>query len=212
MIGDKWVFTNRQKVIASRIAKKLIDMPTPENGLYTISIGGGSGTGKTEIARITQERLIADGIKSLVISLDDYYVVRPEDRNESRLRLGVECVGLDEIFWEKLYRIIEAFKGRMAFSLDEYNRFSRAYQQILFPIDKIDVLIIEGLYANNINSDLNIHLDANPDLTFDFRQKRAKECEVNDFRRKVVEQEYKIVNELVNKVNPVVYSYDGVEL
>ena len=207
MVGDKLVFTYRQRLIARKIYESV--MANEYSSI--ICIGGGSGTGKTEVSVIFQEMLFKQNLTSVKLSLDDYYYLEPNVRNERRANKGISSVGINEINWDRVNSIKEAFSKHTGFTQQEYNKYLGNNQVNLYEnsVDNpVNYLVIEGLYANYIKGDCNFYLDANPDMTLEWRMKRGKECETNEFRQRVVIKEYEEARSTLNNVD-VVFDYSG---
>jgi len=195
MIGDK-ILTNRNDY---RRAKKILKHILDKHKII-ITIGGGSGTRKTELMEALQELLYKKNKLSLGISLDDMYKIHFNFRNEERKAKGLKSVGIKEIDWSLVKNIIHRFKKGKKIYSQVINKYTNSI--MLQEIDGrgIDYLIIEGLYANYLKklklSDFAIHLEGTPKDTLKFRLRRKKEDEKDEFRKKVVEKEYKEVLKL----------------
>lgn len=173
-----------------------------------ISIGGISGTRKSETAFRLAEVLINNGKQSHIISGDDYYRIPWHVRNDERKR-NIDMIGPNELDWLRLKYTFETFKNplynNIRFSL--MSKFSTDIMECSISKDKCDVLIFEGLYACDprIDADVKIHIgDVNPSSTFKFRQKRKKEDEDSNFRQEVVRRECNAINSLVKNSNIIV--------
>lgn len=167
-----------------------------------ITIGGGSGTSKSELGHVLQELLYKTNKKTILISLDDIYYTHFKDRLRIRKRKGIKAVGTQEIDWVTLKKIIKEFKKKKdMLSLPVINKYTNSYnEEQVYGADEINYILIEGLYANYLNkwklSNYAIHLEGNPEQTLKFRKKRKKENESSEFRKKVVQKEFKVVSQL----------------
>ena len=143
-----------------------------------VAIGGISGTGKTEVADELCDLLNVRGIWAHIISLDQYYKVAPEKREQWRRDGG--DISKWEIDWDSVYA---SMAGRV------YSHFN--------------VLIIEGLYAcylDNFNT-FKVSLVTDPNEAFQFRKDRKKEDEDCEFRQHIVLKETEAVEELYEQSN-----------
>jgi len=196
MIGDKIIIRQNDVKRAKSVLNKII----PSHSRSVITIGGGSGTSKTELAICLQEELYDRNILTLKISLDDYYKLHFYFRNEERKIRGLKSVGIKEIDWNFLKISIMQFKERRTVRLTEVNKYSNNF--LISSIDSrgIDYLIVEGLYAGYLRklklNDYAIHLEGTPQQTLKFRKLRKKENEDDAFRKQVVEKEYKETQKL----------------
>lgn len=201
MIGDRLIIEPNHLESAKTIFKKI------ENRSI-ILIGGSSGTGKSEVADCLQELLYRVKKNSLVLSLDDFYLVHPTIRNFNRKKQGIESVGLSEIDWEDLNRICDDFINEKPIRFKRVHKYADVVEHNTIDTDAIDVLIVEGLYSNYLNQSVSVNfsvfLEGNPDQTYAFRVKRRKENEENEFRKKVVQKEFKVICQLKRHANLVI--------
>ena len=193
MIGDRLLITEKAKINAKEILDK-IDKDS------IILIGGNSGTQKSETADCLQELLFKQNKQSIVLSLDDFYNTLPFIRNINRKKMGIECVGLSEIDWEELKRICDDFKNNKTIRFRRVHKYANIVEHIALDTEDIYYLIIEGLYANYLRKDgygdLSIYLEGNPSQTLEFRKMRGKEDETDEFRKLIVEKEFKVICQL----------------
>ena len=135
-----------------------------------ISIGGGSGTGKTEVALCLQDLFLKRKKKYQVISEDNFYNTHWRNRNRVRKLRGI--IGLQEIAWEELETVIGVYRRLPCY----------------------DGVIVEGLYTNYIHGkDIGIFLEGTIKQTDKFRRLRKKEFQTK-FRQQVLQVEYKELN------------------
>lgn len=108
MKGDTLLLSSKyRKIVEIKVNKILEDSVKLINDSYktVICIGGISGTMKSEVSYILQEELYKRKFSSYSISLDDYYNVHWDRRNELRKELGVKSVGIKEIDWNSVNKI-----------------------------------------------------------------------------------------------------------
>jgi len=206
MIGDKVIITKKD----IKRAKILLPLILKLKDKSVITIGGGSGTKKTELACCLQEELYVKNKKTLMISLDDYYVSHYIDRQRIRELKGIKSIGLKEIDWKLIKKIIKDFKqNKDKLILQQINKYTNDYDTIYsYGIKQVNYLIIEGLYANYLKkykmSDFAIHIEATPLQTLKFRKRRKKEDENSNFRKKVVKKEYETVKKLLKYADKII--------
>lgn len=191
MFGDYLVWDNVSEKNAKKIIEKIDKKILLKKAI--ISIGGISGTRKSETAFKLAEYLINSGKQSHVISGDDYYKIPWHIRNDLR-KDNLENVGPDEWDWKRLWWTFETFRNPLYNNIQYFimSKFSTAIMQASLEKSNCDILIFEGLYGchNKLDSDIKIHIGkTDPESTFDFRKKRKKENETSDFRKQVVERE-----------------------
>ena len=199
MIGDIICPNTRDKRRAQKVVKRILSFPYKS----VITISGGTGVRKSELANTIQQELYKNKKTSFVLCLDDYYKIEPIERDKERKRKGISSVGINEIDWERLEFVIKEYKdnfyeyGKLHFY--EFAKYINSY--IECEINKnFQYLIVEGLFANYLRtknlSDLTIHIGGTPEKTLKFRKQRGKENEEDEFRKRVVEKEYEEVEKL----------------
>ena len=201
MIGDRLLVEDRHLKIAKKVVSEIA-----ERGI--ILLNGPSGVGKTECADCLQELLSNKGKNSLVLSLDDFYLVHPTIRNLNRKKQGIESVGLTEIDWDYLQRICDDFVKQKPIHFRRVHKYADIVEHNVCDTDTLDVLIIEGLYAGYLKkygyNYFNIYLDGTVSQTYSFRKKRRKENPDDNFRKKVVQKEYKVICQLKKYANLII--------
>lgn len=209
IIGDKVIIQKQHKIKAKNLLPEVIHRF--KNGeKYVVSIGGESGTGKTEIMLVLRNLLYKEGIKAQVISLDDYYKSNWIDRNAIRKENGIDSVGRSEIHWKVLDEVVKIFKSKEGSRccIRRINKFTESIEYSIFDSIAPDILIIEGLYACYIQeADLRVYLEGTYQETKSFRLERMKE-EQNDFRNQVLEKEHKEVVES-KQFADIVVNFEG---
>ena len=193
MIGDRLLITNKAIDNAKQILNKLTDEEI-------ILIYGGSGTSKSETADCLQELLFKKNKQSIMLSLDDFYHTLPSLRNLNRKKLGIDSVGISEIDWEEIKRICDDFKNKKSIRFKRVHKYANIVEHITLDTEDVSYLIIEGLYTGYLkkynHGDVAIYLEGNPKNTFDFRKKRGKEDEDDEFRKTIVKREFNIISQL----------------
>lgn len=217
MIGDKIVIEKIHELKADIIfgylvkwgiqdkVTSMIDDFTSDNKII-LSIGGESGTGKSEIAILLREMFFKSGITSYIISQDDYYSSDYQSRNKLREKNGIETVGYQEIEVEKLNTLCSNFKENKGLQIQQLNLFTRL-MEIVIASSVFNVLILEGLYTNYLNADFKVYLEGNVRDTQYFRMNQGKE-EQTDFRQKVLEKESRVVCQSKPLANLII-TFDG---
>ena len=168
MIGDKIIISKLDKQRAKFLVEHYITHLRPKS---IIVIGGSSGSKKSELGQCIQEELYKKNIKSLLVSLDDYYVSHFNERTRIRELKGIKYVGTKEIDWQLVKKIIKDFKNKKnKLILQQINKYTGDYDNIhSFGIKEVKYLILEGMYANYLKkiklADLGIHLEGTPEQT-----------------------------------------------
>lgn len=206
MIGDK-IFVGIQD---KKRAKELLPNLLALHDRSIITIGGGSGCRKTELACCIQEEFYSKNKHSILLSLDDCYSSHYKDRLRIRRRNGIGSVGIKEIDWRFIKRIIKDFKNNKdIIKTQEINKYTGNYNNVeIYGVKGVNYLICEGLFANQLKklklSNYAVHLEGTPLQTISFRKKRGKEKETSQFRQQIVKKEYKITNQLKNYADIVI--------
>ena len=91
MQRDKLLFLPRHRVLANQVALDICDEYV--DGTLIVCIGGKSGTGKSEVAYLAKDLIEANGLRTYIFTLDDYY--KPD--HEANRRENILLVGKDEI-------------------------------------------------------------------------------------------------------------------
>lgn len=195
MIGDTVIYEAIHFKKAGLILPKVLKTHMPGNKTV-ITIGGESGTGKTEVAFIVQKKLYDNyHITSRVIHTDDYYKTYWCERNKIRKKKGIQYVGQDEILWDKFQSVIDSFVNNEDENhIQQIHKYTNSIEYVKLNNKTIDIFIVEGLYSLYLHdhSDLNIYLCGTIKDTEAFRRKRKKE-EQNAFRLQVLQKEGKVV-------------------
>ncbi len=194
MRGDKILIQEKHRNAAAELAHILFPLLRKIDGRYAISIGGESGSGKSELAVALAESLEEDGTGTTIIQQDDYFVYPPKT-NDTRRRQDIKCVGLSEVRLDLLDDHVRSIlNGANAIEkpLVVYQE-DRITQETL-PLDAVDVVIIEGTYTTllkNVNS--HIFIDRTYKETRSARLKRNREAD-DPFLERVLEIEHEIVS------------------
>jgi len=209
MKGDKLLFQKHHKLKAKRLTGKITSDYYKEGTKYIIALGGESGTGKTEIVYYLRAMLYELGIRVQIISLDDYYKVKWSIRNKVREETKAKDVGSPEIDWELLDATINTFKeGKEENVFRQLNKYIDDYEYTYFNDTSVDILIIEGLYALDIDkADLRIYLEGSYQETRSFRLEREKERQ-GLLRDLILEKESECVRSTYDRANLIV-TFDG---
>ena len=202
MIGDVLLIEKKHERVARELASKVNKRQFSK---LAIAIGGESGSGKSEIAETLRHVLGTEGYKVKILHLDNYYKVSPDERNEHRHKYGMDAVGLHEINWEVLDENIAAFRNGKPTTIPFLDLYTNQEDKLVTDFKNIDILILEGLYACNCPSDINVLIDLTYHDTKQAQIKRKKE-KVDEFRFNVLEKEHQEVLTLRPKtdyfVNP----------
>lgn len=189
MIGDRLIFQDIHYRKAKTILPKVI--AAFYHNRFVLCIGGGSGTGKTELASLLQQDLWEQHkLRAKVVHLDDYYKTLWLERNKIRKQKGMKSVGLKEIDWKKVKKVVSVFKSKNKYLYTQkIHKYTNSIEESKSDNRCIDILIIDGLYANYLKEkSYGVYLEGSIKDTDKFRKVRGKEIQ-NAFRYKVLRKE-----------------------
>ena len=194
MIGDKLVIKENHYRAAEQIVKRLLSDIKKSKSRYTISIAGESGSGKSETALALLEKLDDQGIRTVILQQDDYFIYPPLTNHRTRLS-NLDWVGMQEVKLELLdSHLLQAIKG-----IEKIEKPLVIYQkdlisQEILSLKNMKVVIAEGTYTTSLN---NLHTRTFIDLTYKETKKsrleRARE-EQDDFLERVLIIEHEIIS------------------
>jgi len=193
MKGDKILIESAHKKAGENVYPLI--KPEVKQDLYAITVGGESGCGKSEVATVLSNKFKENGLSTLILQQDDYFVYPPKTNHKMR-KQDISRVGLGEVKLKLLEKHINALKqGKsikkpvMNFDLDKEDT------ELLQP-GNIRILIIEGTYTILLGSvDKKIFIDKSYLNTKKFREKRARDTVDAKFLEEVVRREHEIIKE-----------------
>jgi len=197
MIGDVLLIERKHERVARELAAKINKL---QFNKLAISIGGESGSGKSEIAETLRNVLRKENFKVKILHLDNYYIIAPDIRNDYRKENGVSVVGLHEINWDILNENIRAFRLGKSTTIPFLDLYTNQEDKLVTDFKDIDVIIVEGLYACNAPCDVRVFIDITYHETKKAQLKRGKE-KLDDMRIQVLQKEHTEVQSLRNKVD-----------
>ena len=196
MKGDIVIVQAHHEKVANTIVQQIIKKIKNAKRIYTITVAGESGSGKSEISLAIMHELEKYGIKAIILGQDDYFFLPPRlnsaKRRENPNWLGPHLeVNLDLL--EKNLKDAIQGKNEIRKPLIDYNADTIETQTI--NLKGIKVLIAEGTYTSLLRHiDTKIFITRNWLLTLDDRIKRNRGNEVNDpFTERILATEHKII-------------------
>jgi len=193
MHGDKILVQEKHRKAAADLAQILFPLLRKIDGRYAISIGGESGSGKSELAVALAESLGEDGIGTTIIQQDDYFVYPPKT-NDTRRRQDIRRVGLAEVRLDLLDDHVRSIlNGERTIEKPLVVYQDNRITQETLPLDGVDVVIIEGTYTTllkNVHS--RVFIDRSYEQTKAARLKRSREPP-DPFLDRVLKIEHSII-------------------
>lgn len=171
---------------------------------YVVGISGESGSGKSELAHALGKLLKEHHIRVKVIHTDNYYKIQPLLREEWRRNKGFDKIGIEEYDWIKIRKTIRDFKEEQECMIPCIDLIPEQVDKLITDFSKIDLLIIDGLYAINApDVDLRVFIDLTYHETKINQIIRLKEA-LTDFRMAILEKEHQAVASLKHMADLIV--------
>jgi len=194
MHGDKLIIEPHHREAAATLATLLDCRLSGRTAVLVVSIGGESGSGKSELAAALADEMQARGVPALVIQQDDYFIYPPKT-NDRKRREGIDWVGPQEVrldlFDANLKALIdgaEAIVKPLVFYSED-----RIGEERL-STEGVEVVIAEGTYTSLLR---NVHVRVFIGRTFgdtrDARAERAREIQ-DVFLDRVLKIEHEIIS------------------
>ena len=206
MLGDVLLINDMHKDAAQSIYEHVSQAreKLEKNYRYVVGISGESGSGKSELAHALGKLLKEKNVRVKVIHTDNYYKIQPLLREEWRRNKGFDRIGLDEDDWVKIRKTIRDFKEEQECMIPCIDLIPEQVDKLLTDFSKIDLLIIDGLYAINApDIDLRIFIDLTYHETKINQIIRMKEA-LSDFRLAILEREHQAVSSLMHKAQLII--------
>jgi uridine kinase len=193
MRGDKLVILEHHIRAAGFVKDALLKEVLGTEGKYGITVAGESGSGKSEIAEALAEHLRKEGVKSIILQQDDYFVYPPKTNSEMR-KQDISLVGLSEVKLDLLERNLQDYldgKPIVEKPLVDFDQDKIETEELA--INDAKVVIIEGTYTTLIcNANRHVFIDIDYFGTRKARERRARE-EQDDFLEKILKIEHEII-------------------
>lgn len=194
MIGDKLIIKEKHRRAANQVADRTLPQIRSAARIYTISVAGESGSGKSETSQAVADALNERGFKTLVVQQDDYFVHPPKTNDRTR-RKDIGWVGMQEVRLDLLDKHLgQARSGasRIVKPLVMYEE-DRITEEVL-SLEGVDVVVAEGTYTTGLeNVDTRIFIDLTYLETLQSRLERAREAQ-DEFLEKVLVIEHEIIS------------------
>ena len=196
MRGDTIIVEEHHRRAAAKIVPALLLKIDGSVGKYTLSVAGESGSGKSETATAIAEALEKEGIMSVILQQDDYFVYPPKSNDRARRR-DIAWVGPQEVRLDLLDSHLRAFHDN-ADSIDkplvDYETDSVGDERIV--VADARVAIAEGTYTSLLNNvDIRVFIARDYEETRAHREKRKRDAaELDPFIDDVLKIEHGIIS------------------
>lgn len=196
MKGDIIVVEEHHIRVAAVIVPQLIDKIKSKGSRYIITVSGESGSGKSETGKAIADELEKEGIKSVLLGQDDYFVLPPKS-NDVKRREDLEWLGPHvEVKMDVLEQnLIDAIEGKSKIVKPLIDYDANSVENEAISLEGIQVVIAEGTYTALLkNADTKVFIARNRVDTLEHRKKRNRGKEVGDpFIEQVLITEHKII-------------------
>ena len=199
MLEDVLLITDKHSQAAADIVKEILKNKKEK---YIVAISGESGSGKSELTHVIAKEMRRHGIFAKPIHIDNFYNTLPLERTEWRINNGIEkVVGLNEYKWDEINRVIDDFKHGRESTMPCVDLVTEQVDKLTTDFDGIDMIIIDGLYAINVEGvDLAVFIELTYHETKKAQKDRGKEPQ-NEYRMRVLEQEHKAALSIKHKAD-----------
>lgn len=148
---------------------------------FLIGIGGGTGAGKTTIAKEISER-IGDGVK--IIPTDNYYQELSHLSFEERKEVNYDHP--ESFDWELMVEQLEDLRSGETVQMPQYDYTIHNREEERVEFEPADVIIVEGILALHREDlrdmyDLKLYVETDDDIRIIRRIRRDMEERDRDF-------------------------------
>lgn len=212
MKGDVIIVEEHHRKAAATIAAHLQEAIRNTSRVYTITVAGESGSGKSETGEALKEEIEKLGFTAAVLQQDDYFVLPPKS-NDAKRREDITWVGRQEVRVDLLDEHLGAARrGETSITkpLVIYDEDRITEEEM--SLGGIEVLIAEGTYTTLLeNADTRVFIDRNRLETLESRKKRGRE-QIEPFLEEVLEIEHDIISKHKTRADIVINRDYEVEL
>jgi uridine kinase len=194
MIGDKILHGEYYRKAAREIYKGIQDKISLQKH-FVLTIGGESGSGKTETATELIRILESNGFRAYSIQLSDYFRDPPRTNHKRRMQ-DIHHVGLNEVQLDLLDEHLKRIKSGDAQSVEKplVNFDENEITSETVDFSPYHVVIVEGTYASALRFvDYRVFMSRDFQDTKEMRMERARD-EEGAFLEQVLTREHGIVS------------------
>ncbi|MHC1778363.1 MAG: zeta toxin family protein [Lentimicrobium sp.] len=167
-----------------------------KKNVYTITVAGESGSGKTETGKALIEELGKQGIQAVLLNQDNYFNLPPAQNDAQRksdpLWLGPH-VEVNMLLMQQ--KLNDAVKGEEEITVPVIDYYAGTRVDQKLSLKGIKAIIFEGTYVSLLKHvDCRIFITSTFIDTLPYRQKRNRGNEVHDsFVENILVTEHKII-------------------
>jgi uridine kinase len=192
MLGDVLLIAEKHQRAGAQIVARI---DTLDADKVVVAIGGESGSGKSELAHVVARALKDTGRLTKILHIDNYYTVRPQDREAWRKANGIESIGLGEVDWALLDQHLDAFRKGSKAVLPCIDLLTDQIDELHTDFAPIKVVVVDGLYPLHVEADMRVLIDLTYHDTKKAQLLRGKEPQ-NEYRLSVLKREHEVVQSL----------------
>ncbi len=192
MLGDVLLIAEKHQRAGAQIVARINEV---ESDKVVVAIGGESGSGKSELAHVVARTLKDQGRLTKILHIDNYYTVRPQDREAWRKEHGNESIGLGEIDWDLLDQHLDDFRHSRSAVLPCIDLLTDQIDELHTDFAEISVVVVDGLYPLHVEADMRVLIDLTYHDTKKAQLLRGKEPQ-NEYRLMVLKREHEVVQGL----------------
>jgi uridine kinase len=194
MIGDKLIIKDKHRWAAEQIVDRILPRLQFSPRIYTITIAGESGSGKSETGQAVADALSRRGFKTLVLQQDDYFVHAPKTNDRTR-RQDIRWVGTQEVRLDLLdEHLAQARAGAETIVKPLVVYGEDRITEETVSLQGVAAVVAEGTYTTALdNVDTRVFINLTYLETLQSRLERAREAQ-EDFLEKVLEIEHRIIS------------------
>jgi uridine kinase len=193
MKGDILILDAHHRKAGKQVVEKIIDKIRKAK-VYSLSVAGESGAGKSEIATAIAEILESEGISCFIFGQDDYFKLPPKSNARQR-ELDIRWVGNHEVrldFLDEHLAKAKNHQGSIIKPLVDFDADVIDTEEV--DLTRYQVFIAEGTYTSLLkNIDTKIFINRNKIDTIESRKKRNREKQ-DDFLDQILSIEHKIIS------------------
>ncbi|MBF0455382.1 MAG: zeta toxin family protein [Magnetococcales bacterium] len=204
MRGDKIIVELHHRQAGKGVVDRILQSNlTPPFG---ITVGGESGSGKSEIAQAIADELGNHAIQSIILGQDDYFIYPPRTNDTTR-RADISWVGTQEVN----LTLLDDHMGQILAGCSSLEKPLVIYDEDRIesesiPTSGVNVVIAEGTYVSQLTkASVKVFIDRSFEETRAHREKRMRHAsELDPFIDKVLKIEHEIISAHKKKAHVVI--------
>jgi len=204
MRGDKLIIEAHHRsaaeAVKAHVGAAYADHPKP----LIVSIGGESGSGKSELGRALVDVFEATERHVLLLQQDDYFRLPPKS-NDRKRRQEITWVGMGEVRLDLLDQHLDALRrGAREITKPLIDYEADEILEETLAAAGAEIVIAEGTYTATLeNVDCRVFIDRTYIQTEASRRRRARDAQ-DTFIERVLEIEHGIISKQISRADILV--------